>query len=120
MDRVSDANGKQPVLSVIIDKKRSSFDNIVFKIEEHEHGIISDATLEKIRNLLEKAIPNIGEGEHEAFKNEGTPLLNLLYNVEEVEVELYAINAVKSVEGYKKFENEILDSARVDLEILVR
>jgi hypothetical protein len=35
-------------------------------------------------------------------------------------VELYAINAVKSVENYEKIEDEILDSAGADLEILVR
>lgn len=120
MDRVSDINGKQPILSVIIDKEESTFENIVFKIEEHEQGIISDTTVEKIRHLLEEALPNIGEGEHEAFKNEGAPLLNLVYNVENVEVELYAINAVKSVENYEKIEDEILDSAGADLEILVR
>lgn len=120
MDRVSDVNGKQPILSVIIDRERSSFQNIVFKIEEHEQGIISDTTVEKIRHLLKEATPNIGEGEHESFMNEGTPLINLLYDAEDVGVELYVLNAVKSVENYEKFEEEILESAGVDLEILVR
>ncbi|QGU94781.1 hypothetical protein GOM49_06435 [Clostridium bovifaecis] len=120
MDRVSDVNGKQPILSVIIDKERSRFHSMVFKIDEHEQGVISDTTVEKIRQLLKKAIPNIGEGEHEVFMNECTSLINLLYDVEDVEVELYAINAVKSVEDYEKLEGAILESAGVDLEILVR
>lgn len=120
MDRVSDTKGIQPILSVTIDKDNSIFNNIVFKIEEHEEGIISERTIEKIRHLLDSAISNIGEGEHEEFMNDGTPLINIVYDVEEVEVELYAINAVKSVENYEKLEDQILDSAAVDLEIMVR
>lgn len=120
MDRVSGANGKQPILSVTIDKEKSTFDNIAFKLEEHEEGIISDKTVEEIGRLLDKAVPNIGEGEHEAFIEENTPLVNLLYNVEDVGVDLYAINAVKSVEDYEKIESKILSSAEVDLEISVR
>lgn len=120
MDRVSDEKGEQPILSVIIDKEKSTFQNILCKIEEKEQGIISDLTVGKINNLLEKTLQNITKEEYETLRSNGTPLINLIYDLEEINVVLYTVEAIKSVENYKKLEKEILKSASVDLEISIR
>jgi hypothetical protein len=120
LDRVSDEKGEQSILSVIIDKDKSSVDNILCKIEEHEEGIISGSTLEKVRLLLEKALPNINREEYDVFVSEGTSLIDIVYDVEDVGVGIYAVNPIKNVENYEKLEKEILKSAEVDLEITVR
>jgi len=120
MDRVSDEKGEQPILSIIIDKEKATFENMLFKIEEKEQGIISDLTVGKINNLLEKSLQNITKEEYETFRSNGISLINLIYDVEEISVVLYAVEAIKSVENYNNLEKEIIKSASVDLEILVR
>lgn len=120
MDRVSGENGEQPILSVFIDKEKSTFENILCKIEEHEEGIISESTVEKIIFLLEKALPNIGREECDVLIKEGSPIINITYDVEEVSVYINSINSIRNTEHYNKLEKEILKSAEVDLEIAVR
>jgi hypothetical protein len=120
LDRVSGENGEQPILSVFIDKEKSTFENKLCNIKEHEEGIISDSTVEKIRFLLEKALPNIRKEEYEVFIREESPIINIIYDVEDVSVNMNSINPIKNTEHYEKLEKEILKSAEVDLEIAVR
>lgn len=120
MDRVSNENGEQPILSVLIDKEKSTFENKLCNIKEHEEGIISDSTAEKIRFLLEKALPSIGREEYDTLVREDSGIINIIYDVEDVSINMNSINSIKSTEDYEKLEKEILKSAEVDLEIAVR
>ncbi|MCY6369179.1 hypothetical protein [Clostridium ganghwense] len=108
----------QPILVVGVDSEKSTFDNITFKVEEFEEGIISYLTIKEIEELLEEVIPYISEEEYNSFVKNNTSLLYLIYDIEEISVFLAASEVIERADNYKKREKKILQRAGVDFSIV--
>ncbi|MCY6356114.1 hypothetical protein [Clostridium sp. ZS2-4] len=114
-----DSDNMQPVLVVGIDKEKSSFHNMVFKVEEIEEGIVSYLTIKEIEELIKVLIPNISQEQYNSLVKSSTPLLYLIYDIQELSLFLACSEVIENVKNYKKMEKNILQRAATDFSILI-
>lgn len=114
-----DSDNVQPILVVGIDKEKSSYYNMVFKVEEIEEGIISYLTIKEIEELIQVVIPNISEKQYNSLVKSKTPLLYLIYDIQEISLFLDCSEVIKNVKNYEKMEKKILQHAGNDFSILI-
>lgn len=114
-----DSDKIQPILVVGIDKEKSSFHNMVFKVEEIEEGIISYLTIKQIEELIKVVIPNINEEQYNSLVKSNTPLLYLIYDIQELSLFLACSEVIENMKNYKKMEKKILQRAGADFSILI-
>lgn len=119
MDRVSDGKGKQTILEIVVDKEKSTFENLAFKVVEHEQGIISDTTIKKIKALIDEIMYNINKTGQESIVKNDMAIITLIYDVENIAVNLEIANFIKDIENYHKITDKILRCAEMDLSISV-
>lgn len=108
----------QPILAVGIDSEKSTFNNMLFRVEEFEEGIISFLTIKQIEYLFKDAVPFITEDEYKYFTKNSNPLMYLIYDIDEVSVFLVSSEPIQRVEDYEKREKKILQCAKCDFSII--
>ncbi len=114
-----DSDNIQPILAVGIDTEKSSFHNMIFKVEEIEEGIISYLTIKEIEELIKDAIPNISEEEYNSLVKGSTPILYLIYDIQELSLFLSCIEVIENIKNYRKIEKKILQRAAADFSIVI-
>lgn len=114
-----DTDNIQPILVVGIDTEKSSFHNMLFKVEEIEEGIISYLTIKEIEELIKVVIPNINEEQYNSLMKSNTPLLYLIYDIQELSLFLACSEVIENMKNYKKMEKKILQRAGTDFSILI-